>query len=84
MFRCARCQQLSPKGERASRVVMKTREKRYPRRERAMLRKFTTASGVTMKVWVDDPGGEGFEIVREVLWCVECAKASALGEGDER
>jgi hypothetical protein len=56
--------------------VVETREVDYPRRERAHWR--PPKAGGKGK-WVDDPGGHGVTIVREVRACAACAaKIAAL------
>ena len=70
MFRCNACQRLSEPNEPAVRVVVETRNKVYPPREKAMKR----GSGLTAR-WVSDPGGVGVEIVREELRHERCQNA---------
>lgn len=67
MFRCGACNQLSAPGETAERVVVETRERKYPVRPQAM-RKGRGASAR----WIQDPGGEGWEVVREELQHSAC------------
>lgn len=69
MFRCQKCNRLSKSGEAAARVVVETRVKNYPYREKAMKR----GSGITLR-WIADPGGVGTEIVREELRHEHCTE----------
>jgi hypothetical protein len=62
MFRCARCNEVIGPGVASHRVVVQRREKRYEPRYKLQKGK---------KKW-DDPGGEGWEIVRENTVCVDC------------
>ena len=67
MFKCAVCKKVSNPNEPAVRAVTETREKTYPKRERAMKR----GTGLTAR-WIEDPGGTGREIVREELRHERC------------
>lgn len=68
MYRCQKCNQLSQPNEPATIVVVETRNKIYPRREKAMRR----GRGKNLK-WIEDPGGAGVEIVREEIRHEGCA-----------
>ncbi|HRQ40762.1 MAG TPA: hypothetical protein PLD25_22830 [Chloroflexota bacterium] len=57
----------------AHRLVIATRPKSYPPRPEVNRIK----SGGKVE-WKDDPGGEGVEIVKEILVCLACA-----GEADK-
>lgn len=62
MFKCQKCGKLSKQHESPVRVVVEKREATYPAR--------------TYKVndiSIQDPGGVGYEIVREELWHLECS-----------
>ena len=79
----------SQPGERSVRIAVETREKEYPARENAhrfphSLKTETDFDGTPKEPneWkvgkkkrnaMHDPGGKGFEIVREVLACPSCA-----------
>ena len=68
MYRCHLCQVVVPARVAARRVVLQRRIRQYPVRPKAF-RKIKHG-----KVeYVDDPGGIGWEIVREVLVCAACA-----------
>lgn len=69
MFTCGICQEVSKPREKALHVVVETREKVYPVRRQA--NRFIDRSG--MEQVRDDPGGTGYEIVREVLAHELCA-----------
>lgn len=69
MYRCENCQNVVPPNTKAHRVVIETRLKRYPRRERA--NKIKEDGKIRH---IADPGGIGYETVREITVCPECAK----------
>lgn len=73
MFRCNVCKKLSKPNEPAIRVVVETRKKIYPAREKAM----QIGAGLT-KRWVADPGGIGTETVREELFCELCSQTGSI------
>lgn len=70
MYRCENCQNLVPPNTKVHRVVIETRLKRYPLREK--VHKKINKEGKL--VYVDDPGGIGYETVREIIVCPDCAK----------
>lgn len=70
MFKCERCEQYSEDGEKPVMVVIEGRRKVYNFRSRVN-RRFDPVAQRWQ--WVDDPGGEGWEIVREALMCAGCA-----------
>lgn len=67
MYRCDQCKEVVGPRIPLLREVVETRVKLYPVREKA---------NHVMKrgklVWVDDAGGEGKEIVRELSLCARC------------
>jgi hypothetical protein len=68
MYQCHLCKQIAPAGTRAHRIVLETRPRTYPFR-RAVQRYARDGK----RLYHDDPGGTGYETVREVLVCAECA-----------
>jgi hypothetical protein len=54
-------------------VVIETRLKPHPIRSRANRVVRPDASGKSKEKFADDPGGSGWEIVREVIACPDCA-----------
>jgi hypothetical protein len=72
MFRCQLCQQLSRPGETSQRVVLEIRRRQYPQRIDADVKRVVTASGVSRKQTVDDPGGIGWEATRTAAACQRC------------
>ncbi|MBI2894165.1 MAG: hypothetical protein HYY06_11490 [Deltaproteobacteria bacterium] len=56
----------------SSRIVVETREARYPPRPKVH---FVPPSEGGKGKWVDDPGGTGREIAREITVCPACAAA---------
>lgn len=72
MFRCSQCVRVVPPGTPLYRLVAEYREKKYPRREKVNL--VIQRDKNPKAQWVDDPGGTGFEIVKEIGVCPDCAK----------
>lgn len=66
MFRCGNCQQVSKLGEAATPVVVESRGKTYPARGRANPPRSPNWD------WTDDPGGNGYETVKEIRVCPRC------------
>jgi hypothetical protein len=74
MFRCQLCQCLVPPRTPLQRLVLKKRGKKYPYRSRAnVIVRQRRTDKKPRKETVDDPGGEGQEIVQEVMVCPDCA-----------
>ena len=71
MYRCAKCKKLSKLNEPATRVVVETRTKVYPYREKAV----RIGRGKFSR-WIPDNGGTGVEVVREELQHDRCATVS--------
>ena len=70
MYKCELCRTVVPPRTPARRRVLEARVKEYPYRSKVN----RWINPVTGKpVWVDDPGGRGREVVREVLVCGPCA-----------
>jgi hypothetical protein len=71
MFRCQLCATVTPPNTSAERVVVATRPRVYPARREAN-REIVWKPG--LKKWApqDDPGGTGWEIVREITVCPPC------------
>jgi hypothetical protein len=68
MYRCQICAKVMPPRTKAYRISVETRHRRYPKREKVN----RVAKDHKVRL-VDDPGGEGYEIVREVTACPDCA-----------
>jgi hypothetical protein len=60
-------------GVAAQRLVVQTRTKKYPFRAKANRIVQLSDKGKRKVIWVDDPGGAGQEIVKELLVCPDCA-----------
>lgn len=73
-YRCESCNEVSAPGARRHQVVVLTRESRYPYRPAA--HRFRREG---KNVVVDDPGGVGREIVKELGVCAPCRR---MLEGD--
>jgi hypothetical protein len=74
MFRCDICDKVVPPGTPARHVIAETRDKHYPRRPGAHQAVLLTRNGRRKSKQVDDPGGNGEEIVEELLVCPACAR----------
>lgn len=72
MYRCQVCDGVAPTNTSAIRQVVETRRRKYPFREK--VNQFLKDG---RKKTSDDPGGVGFEIVREILVCPACAESPA-------
>ena len=70
MFNCGVCGKTSQAGERAVRVSMESRRATYPAIKAA--HHYWDQDG--REIWKDDPGGEGPQIVKEVLAHKECTQ----------
>ena len=68
MFRCQLCSCVVPPRTRVRRLVLDRRTRKYPARPKANL-----VVRNHKKQHTDDPGGQGYEIAREVLVCPACA-----------
>ena len=69
MYRCDQCNGVVGPGIAQRREVTATRLKLYPVRENA---NYVMKHAKRKRVWVDDAGGEGREIVRELALCPRC------------
>jgi hypothetical protein len=78
MFVCQVCGRVVPPRTPAARVVAHTRPKQYPYRVKANHFYRPGTDGKRRERWIDDPGGVGWEIGREVLACPDCAPARSL------
>lgn len=76
-IQCGICSTQTKPREKVSRIVVETREKTYPYRSDA--NSFVRSEKVGdiylqgKKEKSNDPGGKGWEIVREVIVCSSCA-----------
>jgi hypothetical protein len=73
MYRCQLCGTIAPSRTPCHKVVVERRAKRYPMREGVFRVVEHSKEGRKRVVLKDDPGGEGFEIVREAIACPRCA-----------
>lgn len=75
MFRCQMCETVCPPKTRTSRIVVKTRPKEYESRgpDPSERRRFSRTRGRRPSRKEYDKGGEGHEIVRELVVCPKCA-----------
>jgi len=81
MFQCDVCASVARPRTRCNRLVIETRAADYPARAKAHWH--PPQRGGSGK-WVDDPGGHGAEIVREIRACESCAaKAAAIDRQGE-
>jgi hypothetical protein len=73
VFRCQLCRQAVPPHTPAQRVIVRTRVKKYPFRSAANRIVRVSENGKRKERFIDDPGGVGWEAVRELLLCPSCA-----------
>jgi hypothetical protein len=75
-FICEFCGQSSAPGTPAHKVVTARREVRYPPRYRCNRPVWEESAGKKRPrpKSGDDPGGVGWEVVREALACADCAR----------
>ena len=73
MFPCGICHRTTEPGEKAFRVVTKTRPVTYPYIEDA--HRFRQDGKKEIR---DDPGGRGVEIAKEVTACGSCAAQNGV------
>ena len=73
MFRCKLCQCVVPPRTPAQHLVLTRRRRKYPFRSRANTFVRTNEAGKRKEYHTDDPGGEGEEVVTEVIVCPACA-----------
>jgi hypothetical protein len=82
MYRCEYCQQLQSAGTPSLLVPVQTRAVTYPKREKVYSPLTSRKPGERRHVRQDerrsDPGGVGFETVREARYCPECARLTRL------
>jgi hypothetical protein len=71
MYRCEVCKSVVPAHTPTHRVVAETRPATYPHRREAN----HPVKKKDRMVKPDDPGGQGMEIVRELVMCPRCAGA---------
>ena len=67
MYKCQICKKIASPGTKSFRIPVQFRNRKYPERESV----FRVRRDGKEKL-VDDPGGVGREIVREVTACPEC------------
>jgi hypothetical protein len=73
MYRCQLCQCVVPPRTLCHHLVLKRRSKAYPYRSRANTVVRITEAGKRKEYHTDDPGGQGQEVVQEVIVCPACA-----------
>lgn len=73
MFRCQLCQRVVPPRTPSQHLILKRRSKAYPYRCRANSFVRTNETGKRKEYHTDDPGGQGQEVVQEVIVCPACA-----------
>jgi hypothetical protein len=74
MYVCQICQKTVLPRTPANRIITETRARHYPRRSNANPVSRKRKSGRTNDPRKDDPGGVGYEIVREIIVCPVCAQ----------
>jgi len=78
MYRCDVCACVVPSNTPCNRIVIETRAVEYPAREKVH---WIPPSHRGKGTWIDDPGGHGFETVRELRACPRCAADASVARG---
>lgn len=65
MYKCEICKSLIQRNIKSNKVVIEVRRKKYPLRAKAFKHHGK---------YIDDPGGTGYEIIKEKNACIECAE----------
>jgi hypothetical protein len=73
MFRCQLCQCVVPPRVSCHHLALKRRGVTYPHRSRANVVVVIEPPKKPKKEYRDDPGGDGQEIVQELIVCSKCA-----------
>jgi hypothetical protein len=71
MFKCDLCGKITSAGEPCTKVVLETKNVVHVHR-RNVFKIFD--EGERKRIWIDDPGGQGVQIAKEVNACQSCAK----------
>lgn len=74
MFYCQNCSVLVASGVKSSRFVCESKIVKHPYRSKANLVIRFNEMGKRIEFLVDDPGGTGSQITREMRVCLECAR----------
>ena len=78
MYRCQLCQSVVPAKTPCHRLVLQWRKKEYPFRPRAnVLVRKPSPDKKPKEEYRDDPGGQGYEIVKEIIVCTACAASQS-------
>ena len=77
MYRCDLCVAVAPPRSPSARVILERRERRYPFRTKAhpLPKKLRRRFKDPDEYRKDDPGGLGWEIMKEAIACVAYAAA---------
>ena len=70
MYRCDVCGSVAPPRTPCNRITVETRPVEYPLRPKVH---WQPPNDDHKGKWVDDPGGTGTAIVRELRACADCA-----------
>lgn len=77
-FRCEKCHKAQPAGTSPIRVVVERREVSYPARVYYIKGCKQGEEGAAKRVRpVNDPGGSGWEIVKEKMLCHTCGRGTS-------
>ncbi len=71
-YTCEFCKKTPKPGTPAKKVVLTTRPKNYEYRREVNRFSYYDEDGQKQVEYRDDPGGQGYEIVREVTACPNC------------
>jgi hypothetical protein len=75
MFRCQLCSHVTAPRVRVSYLVIGTRMRKYPKRDKVNREVYRCRDGKWKWVGGDDPGGTGHEIAKCLMVCPACAEA---------
>lgn len=73
MFKCGKCGKCPPPKTPCKNMVIQKVRYLHPERLRAKKGIAIQKNGKQKVVWIPDPGGWGYQIVREMRMCPSCA-----------
>lgn len=82
MYRCELCQKVVKPKTPCHHVTLEKRMFDHPYRPKVN-KVYFIEEGKRKKEWMDDPGGRGYQITREVKACPECAVKKAKEDASE-
>ena len=79
MYRCQACNVVVPSNTPSRKVVIETRPKNYPPRKEANRLRI---AGKKKPLFTDDPGGHGWEAIKEIKVCRVCYERLSAEESE--